>query len=99
MLTLMGHTGRVHSVAFSPDGTLLASQADDGTMRLWNIPAGTLRSSWQLGGRSGPGGAGIAFTPDGTLYAIGDRTVQLWPARDATPLHLFDGTVGVSSVA
>jgi WD40 repeat protein len=100
MLTLMGHTGRVHSVAFSPDGALLASQADDGTVRLWNFPAGTLRSSLQLGGRSSQGGTGLAFAPDGTLCATGAGTAQLWRVRDSTLLRVFDGTAaGVSSVA
>src|SRR4051812_11800607 len=100
MLTLMGHTGRVHSVAFSPDGTLLASQTDDGIVRLWNVPVGTLRSSLQPGGRSSRGGPGMAFAPDGTLYAIGAGTAQLWRVGDGTLLRVLDGTTaGASSVA
>lgn len=100
MLTLLGHTDRVHSVAFSRDGTLLASQADDGSMRLWNIPAGTLRSSLQPGGRSSRGGAGMAFAQDGTLYVIGAGTAQLWRVSDGTLLGILAGTAaGVSSVA
>jgi len=32
---LVGHTGRVHSVAFSPDGKWLASCGDG--IRLWDL--------------------------------------------------------------
>lgn len=37
MNTLKGHTGRTSSVALSPDGKLLASCGDDGTIKLWEI--------------------------------------------------------------
>jgi WD40 repeat protein len=36
---LVGHTQLVDSVAFSPDGTILASGSGDGTVLLWDVEA------------------------------------------------------------
>jgi WD40 repeat protein len=35
--TLAGHTATVGGLAFAPDGHLLASGAQDGTIRLWGV--------------------------------------------------------------
>ena len=37
---LTGHTGAVGAMAFAPDGTVFATGAEDGTVRLWNPRTG-----------------------------------------------------------
>ena len=39
LLNLRGHTGRVNSVAFSGDGTRLASASQDKTVKVWDLSA------------------------------------------------------------
>ena len=42
LLVLRGHTGNVSDVAFSPDGTCLASASYDGTNRVYVLPVDDL---------------------------------------------------------
>jgi hypothetical protein len=73
---LRGHAELVEAVAFAPDGTLLASGADDNTARLWR-PDG--QGVAILTGHSADIN-GVAWSPDGTFVstASGDGTLRTW---------------------
>jgi len=68
--------GAVHVVAFSPDGSLLAS-GDYASVVLWDPVAG--REVRRLAGKQ-PGVWSLAWSPDGKTLAVGgrDKTIQLW---------------------
>ena len=74
---LHAQTG-VTSVAFSPDGKLLASGGLDGTVRVWN--AATRQPVGAPLHASAQGVTWVAFSPDGKLLASGgaNGTVRLW---------------------
>jgi WD40 repeat protein len=76
--TLEGHTSSVLDVAFSPDGTTLASASGDQTIRLWDVATGQQRGDPLQGHTSSV--SSVAFSPDGTLLVSGsyDKTIILW---------------------
>jgi WD40 repeat protein len=73
---LRGHSGPVRSLQFSPDGTRLASGAEDRKAIVWDLADGSPRDA--LGGHAG-GVNRVAFSPDGaTLYTVGDPGLLMW---------------------
>jgi WD40 repeat protein/DNA-binding SARP family transcriptional activator len=78
--------GWIHSVAFSPDGDLLAAAQEDGVARIYDAGTGRLERALHLeGGGADSGGFlydTLAFAPDGTL-ATGTWAgiLQLWDPR------------------
>jgi WD40 repeat protein len=78
------------SVAFSPDGAILASGWQDDVARMWRVADGTLVRTLE---GHGDLVSTVAFSPDGETLATGslDTTVRLWRVADGALLHTLEG--------
>lgn len=78
--TLTGNTGSVVSLAFSPDGTMLANGSSDRTIKIWDAQTGGLKHT--LKGNEYTVWP-IAFSPDSKTLASGlaDGTIRVWDPR------------------
>ena len=96
-----GHTSWVTSIAYSPDGAMLASGGgrEDNTIRLWDATTGEHERtftghSWTV--------HSVAFSLDGQMLASGsgDQTVRLWEVATGEEKWSFsDSRSWVQSVA
>jgi WD40 repeat protein len=69
----LGHSAGVQAVAFSPDGTVLASGSKDHTVKLWALATGRLIRT--LSGHT-EGVTSVAFSPDGKILATGSWDIK-----------------------
>ncbi len=82
--------GSILSVAFDPQGKLLAAGDSKGEIRLWRVGDGQQlltcqgQANWVWS---------VAFSPDGKMLASGngDSTVKLWDVDELRCLHTFEG--------
>ena len=93
-----------YSLAFSPDGSILASGMSP-DIRLWDVATGTHRGTLKTYIGSGVGGSGIqavTFSPDGRFFAnghTGEPTVWLWYAGFTRKSILTGHTDRISALA
>lgn len=86
--TFTGHTDRVNSVAFSPDGSQIISAGRDNSIKLWDVATG--RGIMTFKGHKGDISS-IAFSIDAKSFISGgsDGTVRLWDIKTGEEITQF----------
>ncbi|MEO7327910.1 MAG: patatin-like phospholipase family protein, partial [Minicystis sp.] len=91
-VVLGGHSRAVRHVAFSPDGTRLATASDDGSARIWSAEG---RFLMNLRGDDGPL-EGVTWHPQGLLVATFSEqgTAVIWDVESGEPVARLLGHEG-----
>ena len=97
--TLEGHTQRVTSVAFTPDGKMLAGGELDGVIRLWNINTGKHRKI-RTPHKSV---SEVMFSPDGRILVSSRREnrqkdIRLWDVATGEFKARLEDTTGTNNI-
>ena len=72
---LLGHSGNLLAVAWSPDGSRIVSSAMDGTTRVWDTATGAMLAKWPQLGRF------VACSSDGAEFASADDEARVTVIR------------------
>jgi len=90
LMTLCGHSARVWSVAYSPDGKRIVSGSFDQTVRIWDAVTGdelmVLRGHEKRV-------FSVAYSPDGKRIISGsyDGSIRVWDAEEGAEIRSLAG--------
>ena len=90
-----GRTQAVRGVAFSRDGTTVASAGNDSTVKLWNVATRTIIRTLEHESRV----VAVAFSPNGNLLASHSYDVNLWDFATGRKIATLFKTYGGGPVA
>jgi WD40 repeat protein len=87
---LRGHRGLIWSIAWAPNGHLLASASDDGTLRIWDAGKYTVLNILRAHSDMV---LSVGWSPDGSRLITGniDGTLELWDTSNRKNLAVWKG--------
>jgi WD40 repeat protein/transcriptional regulator with XRE-family HTH domain/energy-coupling factor transporter ATP-binding protein EcfA2 len=90
ILLVFHHDAEIWSVAYSPDGTRIATASQDKTAKIWDAATGELLLT--LSGHS-ESVNDVIYSPDGTQIATAsqDKTAKIWDAASGQLLLTLSG--------
>lgn len=89
LATMVGHVGLVYFLDWSTDGSLIASVAQDHTLRVWNAATGQLVHAFDIAAS----GADVKWSPDGYKIAtiLSNDTIQISDLSTGQVTSIFTG--------
>ncbi len=97
-LSSKGHSSYITSLAYSLDSKYIISGSNDGTIKLWNLRGGLLKTFRGHTRRVNS----VSFSPDGNYIISGsaDGTIKLWDVQTGEEIRTLTGYKGrISSVS
>jgi WD40 repeat protein len=86
-IAALGHDARVNAVAFSEDGSRLATETEDGKVTLWDAASGKRLAFFSVGKSA----TCVSFSQDGTLLAASGENgeVRVWDLRTEAKIQVW----------
>ena len=95
LYTFRGHSDRITTLAWSPDGKRIVSGGSDKLVQIWRATDGELITTYR--GHSGFSVNTVKWSPDGERIASGDsdRTVQVWDVATLSKFTTYRGHTNI----
>ena len=88
---MQAHTDAIQSIAISPDGKIIASASDDGTVRLWELEADNDKASREIKDQGGWVRA-VVFLSDRQIITAGqDKNIKIIDVASGQVVKTFVG--------